>query len=107
MACEPNKFHPQRLIMMTDPLRHIFYKNGDHAISPIRFKRMLAGEADFQKIKYIAFQGKGSGFSAVFNYKIINISTPRLKWLHPFIAPWFIITATKKTSGKSLRGRKL
>lgn len=96
-AYDPNKFHPQRLIMMTNPLRHIFYRNGDHAISPMHFRKMLIKES-FKRIniRYVAFRGKRASLLAGLNYKITSyLSVSRLRPILPLTAPWFIITAIK------------
>lgn len=97
MAYEPNKYHPQRFIMMTEPLRHIFYKSGDHAISPISFKRKFKNES-FEDIhyNYISFGYKIASMPARFNnYIQRRISSSHFKFLSIFTAPWFIITGVK------------
>jgi len=97
LCYDPNKLHPQRLTMMTDPLRQFFYKTGDHAISPMHLRDILIKE-NFRevKIRYVAFKGKGRSRIAGVNYDIVRkLSCSRLDWLLRVIAPWFIITATK------------
>ena len=96
LAYDPNKFHPQRFIMMTDPLRHIFYRNGDHALSPIAFKkRLIKGGIGKVTIRYLAFDGaKSTGLSRL-NYKLIGLHGSWPEWIKPFIFPWFIIVGTK------------
>lgn len=97
MAYDPNKFHPQRFIMMTDPLRHIFYETGDCAISPKYFEKILL-KSGIKKIKinYIAFKGKEPGSLSALNYKIVNaLSKSRFKRLLPIFSPWFSINGIK------------
>ncbi len=61
-AYDPNLFHPQRLLMMTKPLRTIFYKIGDRAMSPIRFKGMLSKNGfDRIRISYFTLEGLNAG----------------------------------------------
>ncbi|MCK4820872.1 class I SAM-dependent methyltransferase, partial [bacterium] len=98
LAYDPNKFHPQRFVMMTDPLRHIFYKSGDHAVSPVHLRKILIKD-NFERIRirYVAFRGRGGSFLAGLNYKVaIDLSDSRLKWILPLTAPWFVITAIKR-----------
>ncbi len=98
LAYDPNKFHPQRLIMMTDPLRHIFYRSGDHAISPRSLKKLLTknGFKDV-KLKYFAFKATNPGFLARLNHKLFlkfeNLKSNSI--ILPVIAPWFVISAVK------------
>jgi tRNA (uracil-5-)-methyltransferase TRM9 len=97
LAYDPNRLHPQRFIMMTNPLRHIFYKTGDHAISPVRLRRIMKKE-NFRevRIRYIAFEGKGGSLIADLNYKMVNqLIYRRLDRILKLVAPWFIITAVK------------
>lgn len=97
LAYDPNKFHPQRIVMMTSPLRYFFYKTGDHAISPMHFRKMLIKES-FKRIniRYVAFRGKRASLLAGLNYKITSyLSVSRLRPILPLTAPWFIITAIK------------
>ena len=79
-------------------LRHIFYKNGDHAISTLRFKKMLLRENfDEIKISYMALKGKNAGIFSRLNYKVADaVSSSRLKAVLSVIAPWFIAAAVKK-----------
>jgi ubiquinone/menaquinone biosynthesis C-methylase UbiE len=96
-AYDPNLFHPQRLLMMTKPLRTIFYRIGDRAMSPIRFKAMLANNGFRQiRITYFAFEGLKTGLYGRINFKITNrIKEQGLNWLMPFVAPWYLISAVK------------
>jgi hypothetical protein len=83
--------------MMTDPLRYLFYKNGDHAISARQFKKLLI-KAHFKNIhmNYLAFKGKHAGFLASFNYAITHKLLKQNKTgLLQFVAPWFQLMATK------------
>ncbi|MCD4775413.1 MAG: methyltransferase domain-containing protein [Candidatus Aegiribacteria sp.] len=97
LAYEPNKYHPQRSVMMTSPLRHFFYKSGDHAISPFSFKRQFKSTGfDNIKYHYISFGYETASKPARFNNIIHKrISSSRLKFLSVFTAPWFIITGVK------------
>lgn len=101
LAFDPNKFHPQRLAMMTNPLRHVFYKSGDRAISPVKFKNTLKRKGfENISIEYIALKGRKLGFSGL-NYLVFNmLSDLRLAWLVPIIAPWFVITANRPDTGE-------
>jgi len=97
IAYDPNKFHPQRFIMMTDPLRHFFYQTGDCAISPKYFEKILL-KSGIKKIKinYFAFKGKDPRSLSTLNCKIVNaLSKSRFKWLIPILSPWFSITGIK------------
>jgi ubiquinone/menaquinone biosynthesis C-methylase UbiE len=94
---EPNMFHPQRLICMTDPLRAVFYKTGDHAISPI-WMRSTMEQLGFRNLalEFIAL-GEGSSSSvARYHVKFTNFIKARLPRFAPFTAPWFAITGTKE-----------
>ena len=98
LAFDPNKFHPQRLIMMTMPLRKIFYKSGDRAISPVKFKNTLAKKG-FEKIKidYMALKSKNKYGPSGLNYFMFDkLSDSWLKGLLPMISPWFVITAIRR-----------
>ena len=97
VAYDPNKYHPQRFIMMTNPLRYFFYKNGDHAISPHYFKKILL-KTKFKNISitFFSLKGRGSGHLSRLNYNVfVNISNSKLKLLLPVLSPWFIITGIK------------
>lgn len=98
LAYDPNKFHPQRLIMMTDPLRHIFYRSGDHAISPRRFKKLLIknGFKDVQ-LRYFAFKATNPGFLSKLNHKLFSIGQhfKSNSSILAAIAPWFVISAVR------------
>lgn len=97
IAYDPNKYHPQRFIMMTDPLRHIFYKNGDHAISPQYFKKTLE-KSGFKEVttNYFSLKGKKTSKGLILNYKIIDFAKRmHLFSLIPLFSPWFIITGKK------------
>lgn len=97
LAYEPNRYHPQRFVMMTSPLRHIFYKSGDNAISPFSFKRKFE-RTGFRDIKsnYISFGYEIASIPARFNsYIHRRISSSHFKFLSIFTAPWFIITGVK------------
>ncbi len=98
LAYEPNKFHPQRFVMMTDPLRYIFYRNGDHAISPIHFQRILLKHGLFNiRLKYLSLNMIKPGLLAKLNSKLMNILILlRLEVFIPFVAPWFLISAEKR-----------
>lgn len=96
-AYDPNKFHPQRFIMMTDPLRHIFYRNGDHALSPIVFKRKFA-KYGFHKVSvnFLTFGTEGGKTLSALNRKLIVFCDDFLPvWTHPFTFPWYAITGFK------------
>lgn len=96
-AYDPNKFHPQRLIMMTDPLRHIFYRNGDHAISPKHFKNILIKNG-FKKVEhtYVSFWSTDASLLAKLNHKIfLELSKRKMSLIIPVITPWFVISAIK------------
>jgi len=98
LAYDPNKFHPQRFLMMTNPLRKIFYKTGDQAISPKFFQGLLLKE-NFRDIlvSYLTFKEETSSFYAKLNYKIIDeISSLGWNWLLPILSPWFIISAVRR-----------
>lgn len=97
LSVEPNKFHPQRLVMMTNPLRNIFYKSGDHAISPLSFKRKLINHGfDEIKMGYMAFKGKRASRLSGLNHALTNrISKTIFSGFLPFCSPWFIVTAKK------------
>jgi ubiquinone/menaquinone biosynthesis C-methylase UbiE len=97
LAYDPNKFHPQRFIMMTDPLRYFFYRNGDHALSPIVFKKRLMKEG-FRtiSIRYLAFDSGELTSLSRLNHRMISLYDGLWsKWLQPFIFPWFVITGIK------------
>jgi len=97
LAYDPNKFHPQRFIMMTDPLRHIFYRNGDHALSPATFKKKLI-EGGFEEIeiRYFAFDSGAPASLSRLNYKLVSrYGGLWPKWLEPLFFPWFVITGIK------------
>lgn len=97
LAYDPNKYHPQRFTMMTNPLRHILYKNGDHAISPRYFKRILL-RSNFKNItiNFFSLKGKGAGRLSTLNHNVfINISNSKFKFVLPVLSPWFIITGIK------------
>lgn len=93
LAYDPNKFHPQRFVMMTDPLRYFFYRNGDHALSPIVFKKRLMKEG-FRaiSIRYVAFdRGEPTSLSRL-NHKLISLYNGAwTQWLHAFIFPWPVV----------------
>ncbi|MBF0224824.1 MAG: methyltransferase domain-containing protein [Desulfobacterales bacterium] len=97
MAFDPNKFHPQRFIMMTAPLRHIFYKVGDRALSPIYFKKSLIAQGIKNvNISYVTFKWKGASSFNNLNYQLFNkISKTQFNKLLPILSPWFIITGVK------------
>jgi ubiquinone/menaquinone biosynthesis C-methylase UbiE len=98
LAYEPNKYHPQRLIMMTNPLRFIFYKSGDHAISPGVFKKMLIQNGFSEiELQYIALRMKNPGHLGKLNFAVFDkIKQIRLNALSPILAPWFMVSAIKK-----------
>jgi len=98
LCVEPNKYHPQRLIMMTDPLRNVFYKNGDHAISSRQFKKLLINNKFVNiHIEYMAFKGKKSSFLSQLNDNIADFFIKRNQiGILQFIAPWFKIIAIKR-----------
>ena len=96
-AYDPNKIHPQRFIMMTDPLRHIFYRSGDHAISPRHFESLLTKNG-FKSVsfKYVALKGTTKGLLTRLNHKVLTgFRNLKLDTLIPVIAPWFVISAIK------------
>lgn len=98
MAYDPNKFHPQRLIMMTDPLRHFFYQTGDKAISPNYFSKILL-QAGIENINihYTTLTGKEESILSAINSKVILLITKlQLHFLLKSLNPWFIITGTKQ-----------
>ncbi|MCK4795476.1 MAG: methyltransferase domain-containing protein [Desulfobacteraceae bacterium] len=98
LAYDPNKLHPQRFIMMTYPLRHIFYRSGDHAIFPGRFKNLLTKNGFKEiKLKYVALEATNPGLLAKLNHKLfLELKNLKLKSiLLPTIAPWFVISAIK------------
>jgi ubiquinone/menaquinone biosynthesis C-methylase UbiE len=97
LAYDPNKFHLQRFLMMTDPLRHVFYRNGDHAISPIAFRKKLTVQGfGAVTISYLAFNGEGRTSLSRLNHKLASLNDGCWpNWLQPLIFPWFVITATK------------
>ena len=99
VAYDPNLFHPQRLLMMTKPLRNLFYKIGDRAMSPIHFKSQLLKNGFNQiKISYFTFEGIKTGIYANINYRITKtILRCRLNWMLPFVSPWYLISAIKKS----------
>lgn len=97
LAYEPNKFHLQRFVMMTDPLRHIFYKNGDHAISPTHFKNLLKKNG-FTNINfnYVALKGTTEKLLSTLNHKVLlGFRNLKLRPFIPAVAPWFVISAIK------------
>jgi len=98
LAYEPNRLHPQRFIMMTNPLRHIFYRSGDHAISPRRFKNLLTNNGFKEvKFKYVALRAINSGLLEKLNHRLL-LEFQNLKLnsiIIPAIAPWFVISAIK------------
>jgi ubiquinone/menaquinone biosynthesis C-methylase UbiE len=98
-AYDPNLLHPQRLLMMTKPLRMIFYRIGDRALSPIRFKAMLLKNGfNSVRISYFAFEGLKTGRYGKANYSIRKaLNQQRLHWLLPFVSPWYLITAIMQT----------
>jgi ubiquinone/menaquinone biosynthesis C-methylase UbiE len=98
-AYDPNLLHPQRLLMMTKPLRLFFYRIGDRAMSPLRFKAILS-ENGFKQVKvsYFAFEGlKTSRFGRI-NFKLTKILDRQgWQWLLPFVSPWYLVSAKKTT----------
>lgn len=97
LCVEPNKYHMQRFLMMTNPLRYIFYRNGDHAISSVWFKRVLERNAlQDISVNYISFKGKKPGILSRINYFTVDLINKYIKLLLIFFAPWFIISAVKK-----------
>ena len=96
-AYEPNMYHPQRFIFMTNPTRHIFYRTGDHAISPRNFSNQL-DQNGFRQIStnYSIICGKKMSRSIAFNLKIYNkMINSSLKFLLPYISPWVVFAAKK------------
>lgn len=96
-AYEPNKYHPHRLICMTNPLRHLFYQTGDHAISPYKFSNQLKHNGFYQiKTNYLLLTGNNTSSVIAANKYIIDlIKRPMLKRLLPFVSPWFVISGKK------------
>jgi len=96
-AYEPNKFHPHRFLLMTNPLRHIFYRTGDHAISPQSFANKLKriGFINLQ-IHYVALANEKSSWFARFNKHVYDtVANSRLDGVSCLLAPWFIVTGIK------------
>jgi len=94
---EPNKYHPQRFVCMTTPLRHIFYQTGDHCISPYRFRSHLH-RAGFSRVElgYIAMGDQNSSKAARLNIAAFNVvNNSRFKLLAPLVSPWFVAVAVR------------
>lgn len=96
LTYEPNKYHPQRFICMTNPLRHVFYRTGDHCISPYRFRHQLK-QAGFGKVDlgFIALGYKSSSKATQLNIVLTEVVNRHQPVLMPFVSPWFIAVATK------------
>lgn len=96
-AYEPNRLHPHRFLLMTNPLRHIFYRTGDHAISPHRFVNQLkrVGFINIQ-IHFLALGNEKSSWFARFNKRVFDtVDNSRFDSVSCLLAPWFIVTGMK------------
>jgi ubiquinone/menaquinone biosynthesis C-methylase UbiE len=94
---EPNKYHPFRFICMTDPLRHVFYKTGDHCISPFWMKKKME-QIGFHDVSvhFVALGARSSSSVARWNRIIATHMNKRLPTLSALASPWFIIVGRKR-----------
>jgi ubiquinone/menaquinone biosynthesis C-methylase UbiE len=93
---EPNKYHPQRFVFMTTPLRYLFYRTGDNSISPNWFRRQLE-KVGFVKVRlgFIAMGNEKSSKAAHLNVLLADAINRHMPVMKPFVSPWFIAVATK------------
>lgn len=97
LSYDPNLYHPQRFIFMTDPLRRIFYRDsGDTALSPCRLTA-LAREIGFVtvEVEYHAMYNPDAGKMTKFNCALLRHVASRIPILKSIVAPWFLLWGRK------------
>lgn len=84
---------------MTNPLRHVFYRTGDHAISLQSFANKLK-KIGFIRIQiyYVALGNEKSSWFARLDKHIFDmVANSSLVCVSRLFAPWFIVTGVKSS----------